>query len=60
MTKFFQSLAVIITGILLIFATTLLLEWQFIQQLIVRQIVVYLLLALQVFIIYRIVILINN
>jgi len=60
MKKFFQTLAIILTGISIIFATTLLLDLQFIQQLIVRQIIVYLILALQVFITYRIVILIND
>jgi hypothetical protein len=60
MKKFFQTLVIILTGISIIFATTLLLDLQFIQQLIVRQIIVYLILALQVFITYRIVILLNK
>lgn len=60
MKKFSINIAIIIATLLFLFATSMLLETIFIKALIVRQIIVYLLMAVEVFIAYRSIILINK
>lgn len=60
MKKFSINIAIIIATLLFLFATSMLLETIFIQTLIVRQIIVYLLMLVELFVAYRAIILINS
>lgn len=60
MKKFSINIAIILATLLVLFATSMLLETIFIQALIVRQIIVYLVMIVQVFIAYRAIILTNK
>lgn len=60
MKKFSINIALIIITFSMLFATSILLEYNFIKALIVRQIIIYLFMLVQVFIAYRIFIIINS
>jgi hypothetical protein len=54
MRKYIVSISILVVMIVLLFATSLLLDLQFIQERIVRQIVVYILMVLIVLISFKI------
>lgn len=60
MKLFLSNLFIIITGLILLFSTTLLLDLPFIQAHTVRQILIYVLMLIIAFVIVRLVLLINN
>lgn len=60
MKKFLISIAIIIASISIVLGTTIALEIQFIKEMIVRQIIIYLLIILELVITIRIIFLINN
>ena len=60
MKVFTLSLAILAATVLVLFATTLLLELEFITKLIVRQLVVYLIMLLEIFIAFKLIIILNN
>lgn len=58
--KFYFSIAVIVFVFVVLMFTSLLLELQFVQLRIVRQIIVYLIMAVELFAGYRAILLINS
>ena len=60
MKTFIKSILAILILIILLFTTSLALELTFIQKLIVRQIIVYFFMLIEVFIIFRYILLINK
>lgn len=60
MKQFLKNIAIIIGSLVLLFLLTLLLEIPFIQALVIRQILVYLVMVLIAFLCYRLITLINR
>lgn len=60
MKKFSINIAIIFATLIILFTTSMLLETVFIKALIVRQIIIYLVMIVQVFIAYRAIIIINS
>lgn len=55
MKLFFQNIAIILVTVILLFLLTMLLDIPFIKALVVRQILVYIIMAVITFVCYRIV-----
>lgn len=53
MKKDLYYLSVIVVGFFVLFFTSLLLEWSFVQDRVVRQVLVYVIMLLEAFIIYK-------
>lgn len=58
--KFVINISIILLGVLLMLATSLLLEVDFISHLVVRQIIIYILIFLELYITGRIIFLLNK
>lgn len=58
--KFLLNIAIIVIGVLIVLGTSTLLELHFFKEMIVRELVIYFLMVVQLFITFRIVYLLNR